>query len=1135
MVILQHVILMVNHTLLFVDDSKCDPDAKTFSPWVQSVSGPKGYGDGEYVMEGTMLWQGQMLINSEMKATMKNNEKILEEISFYAGGAMKGVMRQTFDPATNDATLYFTTNENNEKSEWVYAEYNKNTKIGKAVSGKKNEWKYELNIGATAIYKRRIAHGTNSGATTQSCIDFQESAMKAVNAGYKLFSEIDGSKLTYVSGFPIKKDDVTAYPDGLEGWIDYWGFHAFPYTEDGNTLSSDQVKTNFANGASGIKKLIEDSTTSGVTYTMKKSPASLRKVSKFEAKLGDVINMPMIIDDWSSKDKGSKLQWTGTEFQKIGELGVQCFSVENNEMVYKNPTSDWSPTSTSQCGCMNSDGSYDGSKNPYAYPPPFYGENYEKIVSGSSTFDVSSFERGIEIKVGNNIRGKVQLKFNKHNIINGPYYGNYLDGQTVTQESSGAEGTLVGNSADRKILAGLIPVEGSKPTITYEKYNKCDKTGGDIYTGNTLYEGLKLTQLNSGATGIVATTAISDYEIKEITGTWTSNAADTVTVSLPSNNYPLLKSLSLISATGTLKFSANTKKLRDTEIPTYGAKNCVCTKTVGECNSWLQLDVTDGASTTTNGINAGIRADGRITAFPDPSKLADNACNNPRVKSTTITAKLNAEQIQCDVIPTFDLQCDVGVLAASSGTIEVKLKDGSKDFEAVDYGDANSGTSKAIKINNVELGQPYWAYSRQGTLKTVTNDNIIEYSTNVIVNADATVPNLSCIGSNCPLINAVDTLGKCTSSSECSKPDTSAVFSINILSNGVCTTKPTGITLSSELQGITFDDLQLDYQSLKDGSGNDVEELMYAGFKDDVTKRGTGCTSSSTITFTGGTCTTYPTVSLQCANSDQVSADLQYSNKYTFDSMNGVLTDVATGVTQDNTENSNFLYFGPFFEETTTNKEDIVCDFNDDFICTWEVRDKLNEYYEYFVGPNDGRASLIDSNSKPIAFDSPKYLLYTHSGTTSNSGRNYNGAKFLLEYRGEGELEGIPQMCLNKVTGATMDCVPGSSIAIPDFNLPKDAVFQNIITNNKFVARPSSILEYYPTQAESVCTTAGLNFDNMPTAEPLSTYYKDPSTKDDEIPSANEYKSDYAYGGVPLAVGGVPMFEMPGSNGECKA
>ena len=126
-------------------------------------------------------------------------------------------------------------------------------------------------------------------------------------------------------------------------------------------------------------------------------------------------------------------------------------------------------------------------------------------------------------------------------------------------------------------------------------------------------------------------------------------------------------------------------------------------------------------------------------------------------------------------------------------------------------------------------------------------------------------------------------------------------------------------------------------------------------------------------------------------------------------------------------------------------------------------------------------------------------------------------------------------MCLNKVTGATMDCVPGSSIAIPDFNLPKDAVFQNIITNNKFVARPSSILEYYPTQAESVCTTAGLNFDNMPEAKPLSTYYKDPSTKDDEIPSANEYKSDYAYGGVPLAVGGVPMFEMPGSNGECKA
>ena len=43
-------------------------------------------------------------------------------------------------------------------------------------------------------------------------------------------------------------------------------------------------------------------------------------------------------------------------------------------------------------------------------------------------------------------------------------------------------------------------------------------------------------------------------------------------------------------------------------------------------------------------------------------------------------------------------------------------------------------------------------------------------------------------------------------------------------------------------------------------------------------------------------------------------------------------------------------------------------------------------------------------------------LTYTHEGTESNSGKNYDGVTTMLTYDGPGQLYGLPQLCLDRDT-----------------------------------------------------------------------------------------------------------------------
>ena len=59
---------------------------------------------------------------------------------------------------------------------------------------------------------------------------------------------------------------------------------------------------------------------------------------------------------------------------------------------------------------------------------------------------------------------------------------------------------------------------------------------------------------------------------------------------------------------------------------------------------------------------------------------------------------------------------------------------------------------------------------------------------------------------------------------------------------------------------------------------------------------------------------------------------------------------------------------------------------------------------------------MVKADGKSISFAESMTLTYTHEGTESNSGKNYNGVTTMLTYDGPGQLWGLPQLCMEKAT-----------------------------------------------------------------------------------------------------------------------
>ncbi len=138
---------------------------------------------------------------------------------------------------------------------------------------------------------------------------------------------------------------------------------------------------------------------------------------------------------------------------------------------------------------------------------------------------------------------------------------------------------------------------------------------------------------------------------------------------------------------------------------------------------------------------------------------------------------------------------------------------------------------------------------------------------------------------------------------------------------------------------------------------------------------------------------------------------------------------------------------------------------------------------------------------------------YTHSGSTSNTGKSYDNSSFYLEYGGFGNLWGLPSFCINRKNGEKVSCANDDSTRyIEDIMIPAYAdVTQTADGSTNYIVKPLEIEQTMrKASSASVCTDAGLAFGDI-------------SLPDESGYTAPEMTAMPTVEGPPTVVGGVKM------------
>ena len=193
--------------------------------------------------------------------------------------------------------------------------------------------------------------------------------------------------------------------------------------------------------------------------------------------------------------------------------------------------------------------------------------------------------------------------------------------------------------------------------------------------------------------------------------------------------------------------------------------------------------------------------------------------------------------------------------------------------------------------------------------------------------------------------------------------------------------------------------------------------------------------------------------------------------------------------------------------DTTARQADYAalrCEWDNSYLCPWQARGGLDTFYIWETGAQDYQklTVLVDSDNTSVTFDPPMIVKYTHSGTSSNSGKNYDDASFYLEYGGFGDLWGVPSYCVSTATGEKTDCAEtsqGNVRWVNEFVVPATTVVTEAGGTTEYVVKPLEIEQTMPEASgeASDCTGAGLSLGgvSLPSASDFVSPVSDVGTK----------------------------------------
>ncbi|MFH2131891.1 MAG: hypothetical protein ABIK68_16070 [bacterium] len=215
--------------------------------------------------------------------------------------------------------------------------------------------------------------------------------------------------------------------------------------------------------------------------------------------------------------------------------------------------------------------------------------------------------------------------------------------------------------------------------------------------------------------------------------------------------------------------------------------------------------------------------------------------------------------------------------------------------------------------------------------------------------------------------------------------------------------------------------------------------------------------------------------------------------------------------------NQNGVWSGALFANTASNLAALACPWDSSQTCAWQAWEKLSTYYTWSTGPNDWqKLTTLASGGSYLTFDSPMQVKYTHASGT------YAGTVFYLDYQGFGNLNGIPEMCINTETGANLDCW---SLTESDYESGKIRWMRKFVIPNgslavgtgttatEYVIKALDVEQAMKKVADAVCDGAGLSLSSH--TLPVLSQWSDPAIGDEPTVTA-----------APAVIGGVVQITL---------
>jgi len=828
-------------------------------------------------------------------------------------------------------------------------------------------------------------------------------------------------------------------------------------------------------------------------------------------------------------------------------------------------------------------GPYEGQNNNN--PPFYQNGEIRTVLNGSNeivfTFTSEDFSNGIQVSnAEGNLNGIINIVYTPLQVIHGMKLDVYNVGDTVTQIIDGSTNVtgeiykettnfIYGLNCKQVLFEGYVDSNNKLHVIQIItpnadigngmqfSFNGCPDNCNNQYWGNVgQLQSSNVYQLNGGSGQFASVdypvifTSSYCYQYTSYQD-WSSLSSDhfcegTVGYSSGIDIGALLTQGNNVARTTTSYYSGQQEgigyeMISGTGFDLSGGDIVISSDGFGDWSNRGYHNIVGNLSFSSSGLDGSWSSTGPPVTFKLKDGGLTNGCqqfqlNNLPHTNGNITlygwvnglwaANINSVGDSCS-IPTSDYDYDISNDLPSCDyivTYKCKARIENKSSQVTVKLPSSAAPKfvpgKSVYVNGVKSSDNvYWIDDKAGAAFALEPSTILSYQTQALVSNDDNVPLLLCYD-NCPMptsSNATSTIATRSNPSVLSS-------NIQVSNAGKCSSDtPDDITfngfISNPVINITWIVTQTNVYDANTGLTSLVDSYSIASVL--LIDPGVGCDKTTVdVTINTVSCEQIPTLTLSCSSNGDYK-DYRNAYQYHFDPESGLLIDNLTGFSIEISDTGTQQYFGNFFEGTAWNKAQLLCPWNKAQVCSWQSWQVLDVYYTYESGPNSQQITLSDSDNNFVKFQQPLNLVTQIDTTVSASGQSYEGTTVLLSYQGEGNMRGLPMVCLNS------DFHPGQcdydSTSYSDITLSPTQILVDL-DGNSYYAKAAIMNEYYPLASDpSICSV--LTFSNLP-SQPDNSIFTHPENLAEPYPTQDVLSANYLNNGVPVVIAGTTTYEL---------